>query len=337
LEAPDTERELGGNRSVTERDLIDRLDRLEADNARLHRELVELRDGRHGSVAAPEGAGDDEPVTRRGMLKLLGGAAAGAGAAVLGSTALAQPAAAAVGDVVQLGYTNSSGDQPTTITSAANYPTLIVENTIGRPGIQVRSPDGVAIDTNSTNGTGLRSHGGVQGVLATSDKTGVYGIGNADNASGVFGQATNKPGGTGVSGSGSKQGVLGTTSLGTGVVGTSGLGTGVDGQTSTYSGVGVRGRNLSTDARAIGVSGSASAGTAIRGDSTSGTGVLGRSSSGIGVRAQGGRAPLVLVPSTSSGPPRSGKHERGELVVDSGGRLYFCRDQGEPGIWVELT
>jgi hypothetical protein len=54
---------------------------------------------------------------------------------------------------------------------------------------------------------------------------------------------------------------------------------------------------------------------------------------GIGVVAEGGLAPLRLVPSTVGGKPTSGNHLVGELYVDSGGVLYFCVTSGTPGTW----
>jgi hypothetical protein len=39
----------------------------------------------------------------------------------------------------------------------------------------------------------------------------------------------------------------------------------------------------------------------------------------------------------SAGPPASGAHLRGELVVDSAGNLYLCTADGTPGTWVRLN
>ena len=47
----------------------------------------------------------------------------------------------------------------------------------------------------------------------------------------------------------------------------------------------------------------------------------------------GERAPLRLAPGVLPGAPTTGFHERGELMVDSGGDLYFCKASGTPGTW----
>jgi hypothetical protein len=54
---------------------------------------------------------------------------------------------------------------------------------------------------------------------------------------------------------------------------------------------------------------------------------------GIGVWAMGGRAPLFLKPSAKVGPPTTGEHARGELMVDRKGDLYLCKKPGTPGFW----
>jgi hypothetical protein len=54
---------------------------------------------------------------------------------------------------------------------------------------------------------------------------------------------------------------------------------------------------------------------------------------GLGVWAMGGRAPILLKPSAKKGPPTSGEHERGELMVDRKGDLYLCKKPGTPGTW----
>jgi hypothetical protein len=65
-----------------------------------------------------------------------------------------------------------------------------------------------------------------------------------------------------------------------------------------------------------------------------GPGVFGDGISSYGVKAQGGLAPLLLVPATSAGPPTSGTHVLGELYVDLDGVQYRCAAAGTPGTWV---
>lgn len=49
---------------------------------------------------------------------------------------------------------------------------------------------------------------------------------------------------------------------------------------------------------------------------------------GVGVWAMGGRAPIFLKPSSKKGPPTSGKHERGELMVDRKGGSLPLQETG---------
>jgi hypothetical protein len=73
----------------------------------------------------------------------------------------------------------------------------------------------------------------------------------------------------------------------------------------------------------------------VRGDHSNGTGVTGSATTGVGVRGrgtqagsrggvlQGQAAALQLVASSRSTHPTSGR--RGDLFVDSSGRLWFCK------------
>ncbi len=99
----------------------------------------------------------------------------------------------------------------------------------------------------------------------------------------------------------------------------------------------------------IGVIGAANTGIGVYGYSpgSNGYGVFGESPGtlGDGVFGTGGRyggyftgniAPIRLYPSATAGPPTTGQHDRGELVVSSDGHLWFCRTSGMPGAWVRL-
>jgi hypothetical protein len=81
----------------------------------------------------------------------------------------------------------------------------------------------------------------------------------------------------------------------------------------------------------------ASAAAAVSGiTSGSGPAVEAASTSGYGVSAQGGLAPLYLVPAAGPGAPTSGNHAAGELVVDSSGVIWLCQGTGTPGTWVPV-
>ncbi|MCU0270018.1 MAG: hypothetical protein MUF83_15420, partial [Acidimicrobiales bacterium] len=58
---------------------------------------------------------------------------------------------------------------------------------------------------------------------------------------------------------------------------------------------------------------------------------------GVALRAEGGRAQLLLVPLGTAGPPSSGSHLRGELLVDVAGTMWLCVSGGTPGTWRELA
>jgi len=87
---------------------------------------------------------------------------------------------------------------------------------------------------------------------------------------------------------------------------------------------GVRGQGVGPVSKAVGVIGEAEDGIGVEG--------LGQGD-GIGVWAMGGRAPLFLQPATAKGPPTSGDHKKGELMVDVKGDLYICKASGRPGRW----
>lgn len=66
-----------------------------------------------------------------------------------------------------------------------------------------------------------------------------------------------------------------------------------------------------------------------------GVALYGQSEAGYGVSASGGKAALYLKPSVTVGPPTSGNHLKGEVVVDALGRPYFCFADGNPGRWAQ--
>ncbi|WP_027344014.1 hypothetical protein [Hamadaea tsunoensis] len=57
---------------------------------------------------------------------------------------------------------------------------------------------------------------------------------------------------------------------------------------------------------------------------------------GVGLEVSGGQAPLHLVPHNTEGPPTTGTHQVGELVVDNRGLLFACTGAGTPGEWRQI-
>jgi hypothetical protein len=307
-------------------------------------------------IEEPDG---DSPVSRRSVLRALGGVAAGGVGLAIGSAFLgAEPAGAANGNAVLLGETNSA----TTMTEVTNTggPAIYGVDT-GASGIGF-SDAGVVGDTNVDGGSGVvgvssggdgvdgftsvnefsgvagfdDSPGGGKGVFGTSGKgTGVWGQTAADLQSGVAGIDSSTGGGYGVYGESTEGiGVYGTLAAGV-----SGL---LDGDVAgvvgdSYTSDGVIGLSSSSD----GVSGvtSATNWSGVYGLDSSvggGHGVYGESTSGYGIKAQGGLAPILLSPSDSAGVPTSRLHSLGELYVDKNGVLYVCVAAGTPGTWVQV-
>ncbi len=91
--------------------------------------------------------------------------------------------------------------------------------------------------------------------------------------------------------------------------------------------LGVWGQGIAAAGEGVGVLGEAEDGIGVE--------ALGQGY-GIGVWAMGGRAPLLLKPSSSRGAPAAGRHERGELMVDNKGDLYLCKKTGTPGTWARI-
>ncbi|HYF64914.1 MAG TPA: hypothetical protein VD886_18965 [Herpetosiphonaceae bacterium] len=90
-----------------------------------------------------------------------------------------------------------------------------------------------------------------------------------------------------------------------------------------------------TKTNRIGVAGLSDSGQGVFAYSRDYQGIAGSGGQYGGV-FEGGRAALWLRPSATSGPPRSGSHQLGELSVSADGHLWFCRASGTPGTWVRL-
>jgi hypothetical protein len=228
---------------------LERLERLETENAALRRRLDEL-DRPSAATAAEPGP----HVSRRDVLRRAGSGAAALGIGALGASmaALSQPAPVrADGEAITVGGTFTDATQLTTLQNSTNNTSVFV----GR---------------SKAGGTGVvgESASGFGGYFVSGSGNGVYGMSTGLSSSAI-----------GVHGVGPGQA--------TGVQGESGTGFGVEGE--SISGTGVRGRSQSgygvvgDSASGSGISGSAGSGTGIEGSSTSGTGVRGSSTTGIGV------------------------------------------------------
>jgi hypothetical protein len=196
-------------------------------------------------------------------------------------------------------------------------------------------------------GKGLAGHGsrdstGVYGAVTTdvvanpSPNTAVFGYNSEPNGTAVYGQATNMQSPT--------YGVVGTVlgQQGVAVIGRAvnevAGGTGVWGQSNSGSGVGVRGyawdgygKNGRFGTGVLGSSGSHNlpptprANTGVMGAAGGSgcVGVYGTAPTGRGGQFSGGKAQLRLMPSRATTHPSSGA--LGDLFLDKGGRLWFCK------------
>jgi hypothetical protein len=70
--------------------------------------------------------------------------------------------------------------------------------------------------------------------------------------------------------------------------------------------------------------------------SPSSTAMVALGGNGVGVYASGAKAAVQLGRSSFSGPPTSGTHEAGELVLDANANLYLCKVSGVPGTWNQI-
>ena len=117
------------------------------------------------------------------------------------------------------------------------------------------------------------------------------------------------------------------------VIATAESGYGVDGKSDTNHGV--VGRAAAAGKAAVRGIGSGSA-AGLSGFASAGLGVEGNSVNGVGGAFEGGAASVRLVPQDEAGAPTGGFHQRGELLVDVDGVLYFCKTEGTPGKWKKV-
>ncbi len=117
---------------------------------------------------------------------------------------------------------------------------------------------------------------------------------------------------------------------------------GVRGTTWNPTGPGVSGVNTANfpGAAGVGVLGISPRGIGVKGVASvgpNGVGVAGLGGAGVGLDASGDRAAIRLNPSGTIGPPTTGLHSMGEMMVDSHGDLFLCKAPGRPGTWVKVA
>jgi hypothetical protein len=245
---------------------------------------------------------ENASLPRRDLLK---GAAYALGAVSL-SLMGTRPADAATGNMIYGGFNNAS-TSPTTLTSTSASSTFLVQNLGG----------GRALDTYTQSGHSIQAVVGGLGAEGNGVNVVNYGFGHGVHVEKPpeqeFGHAVlayqKHP-----------------TSFYAAIAGvTSGAGPGLHGR-GEGSGNGVWGE--------IGVATKAQ--SAILG-TTEGTGaaIEGRSIKGRGGVFQGKKAQVRLVASSATTKPSTGT--RGDLFVDSSGRLWYCKTSGVSTGWVQLA
>jgi hypothetical protein len=84
-----------------------------------------------------------------------------------------------------------------------------------------------------------------------------------------------------------------------------------------------------------GVVGDANAGGSVVNQATYGVAAL--NGVGVGLYVDGAQAAMVFAPNDNPGPPTAGQHNKGEVMMDSLGTLWFCVQQGSPGAWARFA
>jgi hypothetical protein len=186
---------------------------------------------------------------------------------------------------------------------------------------------------------------GAQRVLAAGDDGKVIHVGNAflDVRSGTYLQnkstidtvfEANCANGIGLLGrSGKSYGVAGVSYHNAGVAGIGIDTTGVHGEGT----IGVEGSSAESYFWGVGGYNTAAHGYGVWGEADHATGVAigGSSTNGRGAVFQGGKAPLRLTPSANLTHPTTGA--AGDLFVDAGHRLWFCKQGGSPAVWKQVA
>lgn len=176
-------------------------------------------------------------------------------------------------------------------------------------GIKATSTDGTAVEATATSGTAVDA-------TATS---GAAIVARSVESEAIHAESTSSIGVDGI-----------------GAIGVCGTGRNLQ----DHEGVGVMGTGsigVWTEGKEVGVNASSAQGTAVVAGSTSGIGLKATSKQGLGASFQGDRAAIRLVPRATPGPPTSGDHQRGEIVVDHRGLVWVCTAAGAPGTWKQLA
>jgi hypothetical protein len=183
-----------------------------------------------------------------------------AGVGVVATVAGADPASAANGDALSLGFANSANDT-TSITTATGIGLQASSSANGQSGIYGN-------DTSTAGGNGVYGQ--------STNGWGVSGYTTANNRSAVVGNDASVAGGFGVSGNSAEgTGVQGTCTDGPGVAGSSTNGNGVDGETFGADTAGVQGTDSSAGTTSSGVNGTSNGGNGVSGSSLSNHAVVG--------------------------------------------------------------
>jgi len=207
--------------------------------------------------------------SRRGMLKLAAGAAAGAVAVTAVGTG--NKAAAADGDPILIGATTS------TTAANDNETVAVYANTTTSPTVPGIFPPGSTAPTNLFTFRDNRTGFVLGSANVSAFPAALAGYTYSTVANGIYGFTNN--GGSGVVGLGGGAAIAG-----------------------------VNARNSHTTA-----------------------------GSGAGVRAQSTSGPNVQLEATASGVPTTGTWERGALLADTTGKLFYCTVGGSPGTWIDLA
>lgn len=170
-------------------------------------------------------------------------------------------------------------------------------------------------------------------VNALNDDSVMYFLNNGEGA-GIRSLSTGGDGVVAIASATNKAAVRATTTgVATSVFGSATGGYGVDGSSGTNHGV--VGRASAAGRAAVRGIGSSSA-AGVQGTASTGPGIDGSSAGSVGGSFSGATAAVRLVPQRTTGPPTSGFHQRGELLVDATGALLFCKTDGTPGTWKKV-
>ena len=311
----------------------DELRQLRAEVERLRLMVEALRDRAAPPDDLTSPRGSDAAVDRRSFLSsVVGGVGLAVGAAAAAAIASAEPAAAATGDVMIVGATNTSSGELTTLANPSAH-TLAVTTTWGT-AIQASSTYSTAVSAttngNPTTAMTVANTNGGWGVYAEAFGNAYYGDDGFVTSAGVTGR--HHEDGVGVEGRSAKgDGVWGRAFVaGKAAVRAEGY--------SEASGLNVTAGPTTAPAATVALTNTAATGPALKAENAGwGVGADISSVLGVGVRAKGAKAAILLVPQGRVGPPTANNHRMGELLVDRNGNLWLCTVAGTPGTWRQIA